>query len=363
MAGHVHHPSLYSHQALPQSLPISYEGTDFWVQDLLACIHDPQLSEGTYSTASGPDPSLQSTFFRGHDEGAGISHTDNIGPPPTLLGFEGFRAAQDEIATSSLMERGTRKKPNQSRRTRNERVEASSRSPRQSAGMREMLERPYPCKACGERYAQPQGVNRHYRAKHDPSSCIYCGARWSRRYQYRDHIEKQHPGVDPDLILGKAARSRRKATVIGREQPPAIKHDRRIQAVSLQPPLTLPAPAAAKATHVPSTLSSTGKDAQPVNDVVDHASRLPPARPGGSTTPDRSSRAVTALIPALPPPVGGYYGSPVVFDPIIESSGVMHPYPFCVASYDEVWTNTFNPRSRPHTLTPAGAGLGSYWSY
>jgi hypothetical protein len=244
------------------------------------------------------------------------------------------------------MERGTRNKPNQSRRTRNKRVEASPRSPRRSAGMHEVLERPYLCKACGERYAQPQGVNRHYRAKHDPSSCIYCGAQWSRPYQYRDHIEKQHPDVDPDLVLGKAAGSRRKATVIGRERPSAIKHDRRIQAVSLYPPLTPPAPAAAKAIHVPSAFSSTVEDAQPVNDVVDHISRLPPPRPGGSTTPDCSSHAVAALIPTLPP-VGGYYGGPVGFDLVTESSGVIHPYPFSVA-IDEVSTNTLNPRSRPH---------------
>jgi hypothetical protein len=253
-----------------------------------------------------------------------------------LLGFEGFCATQDEIATSGRVERGTRNKPNQSRKSRNKRVEAPSRSPGQSAGIREVPERPYLCKACGERYAQPQGLNRHYRAKHDPSSCIYCGAKWSRPYQYRGHIEKQHPDVDPDLVLGKAASSRRKATVSGREQPPAIKHDQRIHPVSLRPPPTLPAPAAANATHVPSTFFSTGKDVQPVNDVVDHASRLPPAR------------AVTALIPTLPPPAGGYYGNPVVFDPFIESSRIIHPYPVSVASYDEVWTNTFNPRSRPH---------------
>jgi hypothetical protein len=274
-----------------------------------------------------------------------------------LLGFEGFRATPDEIAATSFVERGTRNKPNQSRRMRNKRVEAPSRSSRQSGGMREVLERPYPCKACGERYAQPQGVNRHYRAKHDPSSCIYCGAKWSRPYQYRDHIEKLHPDVDPDLVLGKAAGSRRKATV-RREQPPAIEHDRRIHPVSLRPPPILPAPAAARATHVPSTFSSTGKDSQPVNDVVDHSSTLPPARPGGSTAPDRSSRAATAIIPTRPP-FGGYHASPVGFDPIIESSGAIHPYPFSVANYDEVWTNTLNPRSRPRqTLVPAGAELG-----
>jgi hypothetical protein len=86
-----------------------------------------------------------------------------------------------------------------------------------------------------------------------------------------------------------------------------------------------------------------------LNYVVDNASRLLPALPGEYTTPDRSSRAVTAQIPTFPPPVSGYYGSPVVFDPIIELSGVIHPYPFSVDSgLDDVWTNNFNPRSRPH---------------
>ena len=228
---------------------------------------------------------------------------------------------------------------------RNKRIEASSRSPKQTAGMRKVLERPYLCNVCGEGFAQPQGVNRHHRAKHDPSSCIYCGAIWSRPYQYRDHIEKQHPEVDPNLILGKAAGSRCKAPVIGRDQPPAVKQDRRIQAVSLCPPLTPPAP---KATRGPSTFSSTAKDAQSLNDVVDHASRLLPVHPGGSTTPDHSYRAVTTHIPTFPPPFSGYYGSPVVFDPIIGSYGVANPHPISVASFDDVWTNTFNPRSRPH---------------
>lgn len=224
------------------------------------------------------------------------------------------------------MERATRKrrnKPDQPRRTRSKRVEASSRSSRQRAGMREVHERPYLCSACGKRYAQPQGVNRHYRARHDPSSCIYCGAKWSRPYQYRDHIEKQHPNVDPDMVLGKAAGSRRKPTVIERVQPLVIKHDRRIQTVSLRPPLTHSAPAASKATHVPSSFSFTGEDAQPVKGV-DYASRLPSTCPRGFTTPDHSSQAVNAPIPT-PPPVGGYHGNPFVFDSIAESSRVMHP--------------------------------------
>ena len=88
-----------------------------------------------------------------------------------------------------------------------------------------MRERPYRCNACGKLYAQRQGVNRHYREKHDVNSCLYCGANWLRPYQYRDHLEKQHPGIDPDLVLGKLAGSRRKTTVIGREQLPEIDPD------------------------------------------------------------------------------------------------------------------------------------------
>ncbi len=279
---------------------------------------------------------------------------------PTLLMSEGFRAVPDKIPshTSSLLESGSRKTPKQSRRTRRKHVKAPSRSSGQLTGTREALERPYLCNTCGERYAQRQGVNRHFRAKHNPSSCVYCGVKWSRPYQYRNHIEKQHPNIDPDLVLGKASSSRRKATVIGREQPqhvsiPAIRRERRIQAVSLCPPLTPSPPAVANITHAPPTFSSTGGHAQPLSDVVDHASRLPLARSGRSTVPDRSSRAVT---PTLPPPVSGYYDSSVVIDPVIELSGLMHPYSFFVGAYDEIWTVT--PRARPHNnIDPRRCGL------
>ena len=241
------------------------------------------------------------------------------------------------------MERRTQNEPNQSK---NKRVGASSRSSRQPVSMRKVLERPYLCNACGKGYAQPQGVTRHYRAKHDPSSCTFCGAKWSRRYLYKDHISKEHPDIDPDLVLGKAPGSRCKATTIGREHLFAIKHDRRIKAVSLRPSLTPSASATSNATHVPSTFSSTGENAQLVNNVVDHASRLPPTSPGELTALGRSSRAVAHT--PTPPSVGGYYDNLVTFDPIIEPSAVMHPYLFSVASYDQVWTNTFGARSRPH---------------
>jgi hypothetical protein len=46
MAGHTHYPNLHPHQALPLGLPISYDGTDSWLQDFFACTNDPQVSEG-----------------------------------------------------------------------------------------------------------------------------------------------------------------------------------------------------------------------------------------------------------------------------------------------------------------------------
>ncbi|KAI0274357.1 hypothetical protein BGY98DRAFT_994099 [Russula aff. rugulosa BPL654] len=78
----------------------------------------------------------------------------------------------------------------------------------------------------------------------------------------KDHVGTQHPDIGPDLVLDKVC-SRPRAT--GHRK--RIKLDGRIQAVSLRPPLTPPAIAVAKATHVPSTCSSTGKDVEPVDDV------------------------------------------------------------------------------------------------
>lgn len=97
-------------------------------------------------------------------------------------------------------------------------------------------ERQYSCDICGEKYAQRQGVFRHHRKAHNnPHSCLYCEFKWSRPDQYRTHLEKWHPDVDRDHILGKRAGSRRKSTIIGRDllhpfPPQAIEPDKRSQA-------------------------------------------------------------------------------------------------------------------------------------
>src|ERR1019366_9953602 len=97
-----------------------------------------------------------------------------------------------------------------------------------------------------------QGVNRHYREKHNPSLCMYCDVEWSRPYQYRDHLAKHHPGVDPDTVLGKTAGSRRRTAIIARDPqqqqvlPPTIEHDGRGHSEIRPFPPMLPLPAVAK---------------------------------------------------------------------------------------------------------------------
>jgi hypothetical protein len=90
----------------------------------------------------------------------------------------------------------------------------------------------FSCDDCGAKYVQRQGLNRHRREKHEPDLCMYCGAKWGRPYEYRDHLEKHHPNVDRDMELGKAAGSRRRSAIFVRRRSPqvslpTIEHSRR----------------------------------------------------------------------------------------------------------------------------------------
>jgi hypothetical protein len=119
--------------------------------------------------------------------------------------------------------REPRDRPHQSKRARKKGVAGSSQSSRRLTDMRESPKRSFSnfsCDTCGKTFAQPQGVTRHYREKHNPSLCIYCDVGWSRPYQYKDHLEKHHPGVDPVTVLGKTAGSRRRTSIIARHPPP-----------------------------------------------------------------------------------------------------------------------------------------------
>lgn len=71
-------------------------------------------------------------------------------------------------------------------------------------------------------YAQKQGLNRHRLEKHNPSLCKYCGAKWGRPYEYRDHLEKNHPHVDRDMELGKPVGSRRRSAIFVQQRSPQV---------------------------------------------------------------------------------------------------------------------------------------------
>jgi hypothetical protein len=137
----------------------------------------------------------------------------------------------------------------------------SLRPARQVAGTRVIPKRPkrqYSCDICGKKYSQPQGVSRHRHAVHDnPHLCLRCDFKWTRPYQYRIHLEKWHPDVDPDNVLGKSAHSHSRSTIIGRDltqhsPPPSVDPDRRglTELGHWQHPVTPLLPAPAKVTHV-----------------------------------------------------------------------------------------------------------------
>ncbi|KAI0265257.1 hypothetical protein BGY98DRAFT_1103128 [Russula aff. rugulosa BPL654] len=145
-------------------------------------------------------------------------------------------------------------------------------------------------------------------------------------------------------ILGKAAGSRRRTTVIGRNLPqnvlpPAIKHVRRTRPKPRQHRLIPPLSSVA---HVSSAHSSTKALARPVNDVATF--------PGchqrdESTFADRSSSQVTALIPTLTPPDGrDNMGSLAVAasDPMfVPSTRAIHSYLVSAAGHAEIRTITY----------------------
>ena len=76
------------------------------------------------------------------------------------------------------------------------------------------------CSICYASYAQRTGAWRHIRTVHNPKLCFLCNEfRWARPYEYRNHLLKKHPDVNPDVILGKAPGSRRRATILTEHIP------------------------------------------------------------------------------------------------------------------------------------------------
>jgi hypothetical protein len=175
---------------------------------------DPQNSDATYgphinvvdSLVSCGAPSLESTRAdvqiqpHLHSSNSPIQPTLTIIPhtPPSMQ-LEEESEPQNQLHQSS-----------------------GEASPELLAAMSEVLDRPYKCD-CGKRYKQPQGLNRHIREKHNPSYCMFCKKDWGRSYLYRGHLERCHPDVDLDAVLGKPKGSYRRAAIMARESQQELK--------------------------------------------------------------------------------------------------------------------------------------------
>lgn len=102
-----------------------------------------------------------------------------------------------DISTSPVLQyqggKAPRDRPQKLQKIGNLCEKASSQSSRRPAGIGRVPRGPYPCNICGKQYAQPQGVGRHYRAKHGHfNSCLYCNFKWSRPYLYKAHLKNKH---------------------------------------------------------------------------------------------------------------------------------------------------------------------------
>jgi hypothetical protein len=130
------------------------------------------------------------------------------------------------------------------------------------------------CPICHKGYAQRQGAWLHIRTVHNPNpkKCFLCEFTYARPYEYRGHLRKKHPGVNPDVILGKAPGSRRRTTTLTEHlpqqppvSPPAVEQDQQNWAESQPNPSVPPSPAPAGVSSVsPPSVSSVDYNSQPV---------------------------------------------------------------------------------------------------
>jgi len=248
---------------------------DPWKEVRLAYPHDSRISEEAYPTG------LKSLSMPGSSHeisGGGTTYPESV-IPSTFLGGEDDSLAliKDQYApidTTSI----SKVSLTLTEIMRGKCASVSFQPARRPSSIRGAPERSYSCDTCGEHYSQPQGVSRHRRKAHNPHACLCCEFKWSRPYQYRDHLEKHHPDVDRDYILGKPAGSRRRSTIIGRDLPhyislPATQPDRGSGAERRQRPLAPPLSTPTIFTHVSSSaISPVTNDPQPCQPNFNKAS-------------------------------------------------------------------------------------------
>ena len=179
----------------------------------------------------------------GHGQQYTRIHTSNPSAPsipqgissePTVLRYLGDGASRDRFQKSHKSGNVPKKASSQSR----------SLAP---AGIGGALGKgPYPCDICGKRYAQRQGVRRHFKAIHEHlNSCSYCDFTWSRPYLYRAHLETKHRNVVSDMAQEATSTSHRVVnTTISPQRQSVLtltpEHGQRGGTETWRCPLTLP---------------------------------------------------------------------------------------------------------------------------
>ena len=189
-----------------------------------------------------------------------------ISSKPTVLRYLGDSASSDRSQKS----RKSRSVP--------EKASSQSRS-LATAGIGGTLgQGPYPCDICGKRYAQRQGVRRHFRAIHDHlNSCLYCDFTWSRPYLYKAHLKTKHRNVVSDMTQNEAtSTSHRVVNTTSSPQRQSVlthtpEHGQQCGTETWRCPLTLPpsatveiAPASLPAIHHVDHYSQPIKSAEPI---------------------------------------------------------------------------------------------------
>ena len=97
-----------------------------------------------------------------------------------------------------------------------------------SAHSGEDTDKPFKCRypGCRKWFKKKSSAGRHYRKNHSANPCLFffsstrCDFEYGGPYDYRRHLEVKHNMKNKliDGILGKTAKSRGKATIIGRDR-------------------------------------------------------------------------------------------------------------------------------------------------
>jgi hypothetical protein len=161
----------------------------------------------------------------GHEHRLTLIHTTSDPSAPSIP-----RGISSEPTTvlSYLGESASKDKSKKLQKPGNLPQKLSSQSSQPPAGIlgETLNQGPYPCDICGKRYAQPQGVRRHYKERHDhPNSCAYCNFKWSRPYLYRAHLKTKHSDVSDaaqDEATWTSYRAANHATSSRQQQQPAL---------------------------------------------------------------------------------------------------------------------------------------------